>query len=106
MLVEFSITPIGKEASLSADVAQVVDLVDKSGLNYRLTPMSTIVEGEWDEIMELIKRCHLLVRGRAPRVATWIHIDDRPGHRQMITHKVAAVEKQLGRKLRTADAPL
>ena len=100
MLVEFSITPIGKGESLSADVARVLDLVDKSGLNYKLTPMGTIVEGEWDEVMGLIKECHMLVRGRAPRVSTWIHIDDRPGRTRMLEQKIKSVEKRLGRELR------
>jgi len=45
MLVEFSITPIGRGESLSEDVARILDLVDRSGLNYKLTPMGTIVEG-------------------------------------------------------------
>ena len=99
MLVEFSITPIGKGESLSTDVAQVLDLVDKSGLDYKLTPMGTIVEGEWDEVMQLIKECHMLVRGRAPRVATWIHIDDCPGRTGMLEQKIKSVEERLGREL-------
>ena len=100
MIVEFSITPIGKGESLSEDVARVLDLVDKSGLPYKLTPMGTIVEGEWDEVMDLIRECHHLMRERAPRVATWIHIDDRKGAAGRIRHKVEAVEKRLGRELR------
>ncbi|MFQ6089940.1 MAG: MTH1187 family thiamine-binding protein [Candidatus Bipolaricaulia bacterium] len=99
MIVEFSITPIGKGESLSEDVALILDLVDKSGLPYRLTPMGTIVEGEWDEVMGLIKRCHRLMQERAPRVATWIHIDDRKGATGRIHHKVEAVERRLGREL-------
>lgn len=100
MIVEFSITPIGKGESLSADVAKVLDLVDKSGLDYRLTPMGTIVEGEWDEVMELIKRCHQAMLERANRVSTRIHIDDRKGAKDRIRHKVQAVEEKLGRELR------
>lgn len=99
MIVEFSITPIGKGESLSEDVAQVLDLVDRSGLPYRLTPMGTIVEGEWEEVLALIKGCHLLMLERAPRVATWIHIDDRRGATEQIHHKVEAVERRLGREL-------
>jgi uncharacterized protein (TIGR00106 family) len=100
MIVEFSITPIGRGASLSEDVVRVLDLVDKSGLEYKLTPMGTIVEGEWDEIMRLVKQCHMLMLKRAPRVATWIHIDDRKRATDQIHHKVEAVEEKLGRKLR------
>lgn len=100
MIVEFSITPIGKGESLSGDVAQILDLVDKSGLEYRLTPMGTVVEGEWDEVMALIKRCHRAMRERADRVATWIHIDDQKGAKDQIRYKVDVVEKELGRELK------
>jgi len=99
MIVEFSITPLGKGESLSEDVARILDLVDRSGLDYRLTPMGTIVEGEWDEVMALIKECHHLMLERAPRVATWIHIDDRKSHTDQIQHKVKAVEERLKREL-------
>lgn len=97
MIVEFSITPIGKGESLSGDVAQVLELVDKSGLDYQLTPMGTVVEGEWDEVMTLIKRCHRAMRERANRVSTHIHIDDRKGAKDRIRHKVEAVERKLKR---------
>jgi uncharacterized protein (TIGR00106 family) len=100
MIVEFSITPLGKGESLSQDVAMVLDLVDKSGLDYRLTPMGTIIEGEWDEVLALIKRCHEAMLQRANRVSTWIHIDDRKGAKGRIRHKVEAVEKRLGRELK------
>jgi uncharacterized protein (TIGR00106 family) len=62
--------------------------------------MGTIVEGEWDEVLGLIKKCHQTMLERANRVATWIHIDDRKGARNQIRHKVEAVERELGRKLR------
>lgn len=100
MIVEFSITPIGKGESLSRDVAKVLDLVDQSGLDYQFTAMSTIVEGEWDEVLSLIKRCHETMRESANRVATWIHIDDRADHTGQLEHKVESVEEKLGRKLR------
>ncbi len=99
MIVEFSITPIGKGESLSEDIAQLLELVDKSGLDYRLTPMGTIVEGEWGEVLDLIRRCHETMLQRADRVATWIHIDDRKGAKDRIRYKIEAVEKELGREL-------
>lgn len=101
MLVEFSITPIGRGESLSEDIAAVLDLVDKSGLEYQLTAMGTLIEGDWDELLALIKRCHQLLLERVPRVVTWIHIDDRKGTTDQLRYKVEAVEKRLGRELRT-----
>ncbi|NOX44701.1 MAG: MTH1187 family thiamine-binding protein [Caldiserica bacterium] len=100
MIVEFSISPIGVGESLSRYVAEVIDLVDRSGLPYLLTPMGTIVEGEWDEVMALIKRCHQRMLELAPRVATRIYIDDRPGKAGLLEYKTRSVEEKLGRAIR------
>ena len=100
MLIEFSIVPLGASSSLSAKVATVLDIVDSSGLPYRLTPMGTIVEGEWDELMRLVKKCHRKMMRHEERVLTRIIIDDRKGKTGTISHKVRAVEKRLGRTLK------
>ncbi|NPV04517.1 MAG: MTH1187 family thiamine-binding protein [Syntrophaceae bacterium] len=100
MLVQFSIVPLGRGESISEHVARVLDLVDGSGLPYRLTPMGTIVEGEWDEVMALIGACHREALRGAPRALTTIIIDDRPGKADRITEKIRSVEKRLGRELR------
>ena len=99
MLLEFTILPIGRGESLGADVAAVVDLIDRSGIPYRLTPMSTIVEGDWDDVLDLVKRCHQLALSRCSRVATTIHIDDRAGAAERMTGKVVSVEEHLGRRV-------
>jgi len=99
MLIEFTVSPVGAGESLSADVAAVVDLVDRSGLPYVLTPMSTVAEGEWDELMALVKRCHELLRARHARVVTAIKIDDRQGASGRISGKIDAVEQKLGRRV-------
>src|SRR5437879_13728426 len=57
-IAEFSITPIGKGVSVGEYVARSVDIVDRSGLPYRLNPMGTVIEGSFDEILALIARCH------------------------------------------------
>jgi len=100
MIVEFSITPIGVGESLSAYLAKALDIVDKSGLDYRLTAMGTIVEGDWDEVMALIKRCHEAVKERCNRVDTLIKIDDRKGKNGLISAKVKSLEDKLGRELK------
>lgn len=97
MVVEFSIIPIGAGVSTSAEVAKVVKLVDESGLDYRLNPMGTVVEGDWDEVMALIGKCHRLVAGDVERVLTSITIDDRKGRTGRITGKVESVERIIGR---------
>ncbi|MGY4707000.1 MTH1187 family thiamine-binding protein [Candidatus Bipolaricaulota sp. J31] len=104
MIVEFTISPIGVGESLSKYIAEVIDIVDKSGLPYLLTPMGTIVEGEWDEVLELIKRCHHRMLELAPRVATRIYIDDRPGRKGLLEYKTKSVEEKLGRTIRRTRA--
>ena len=96
MLAHFSIVPLGKGASLSKDVAEVVRLVRASGLQYRLGPMGTVVEGEPDRVFALIRDCHMFSRSRNARVYTTVTIDDRPGLESgRIDSKVSSVEKLL-----------
>jgi len=101
MLAEFSITPIGKGISVSRYVARCLDLVDRSGLDYRLNPMGTVVEGPFDEVLSLIARCHRAVARDCARVSTIIKIDDRKGAKGELEGKVRRVEAALGRTLRT-----
>jgi uncharacterized protein (TIGR00106 family) len=56
MLVGFSIIPIGSSSSIGDQIAEVLKIVDTSGMPYKINPMGTIVEGRWDEIMKLIKK--------------------------------------------------
>jgi uncharacterized protein (TIGR00106 family) len=100
MVAEFSVVPIGRGESLSGLVARVVDLVDKSGLPYQLTAMGTIVEGDWDEVFALIRKCHETMRGQASRVTTHITVDDRDRASDRIKGKIREVEDVLGRTLK------
>lgn len=100
MIIEFSVVPIGVGEELAGPVARILDIIDKSGLPYQLTAMGTIVEGEWDEVIGLVRRCHEAMRGEAARVSTHITIDDRADASGRIQGKVGDVEKALGRKLR------
>jgi uncharacterized protein (TIGR00106 family) len=99
MIVEFTIIPIGKGESISEYVSQVVDIVDDSGIDYKLTPMGTIIEGEWNEVMDLIKKCHHHVKDQSNRVDTRIVIDDRKGKKNRITRKIKSVESKLNREV-------
>jgi uncharacterized protein (TIGR00106 family) len=57
VLLEFSIAPVGQGESVSAHVARVLDVIDRSGISYQLTPMGTIIEGEWADTMDLVTQC-------------------------------------------------
>ena len=100
MVVNFSIVPIGEGSSLSKYVADMLGIVDKSGINYKLHSMGTILEGDWDEVINLIKKCHKKTLKNSDRVLTTITIDDRKGKANRIIEKVKSVEKRLDKKLR------
>jgi uncharacterized protein (TIGR00106 family) len=100
MLVQFSIIPVGKGSSIGDDVARVLKIVDASRMPYKINPMGTVVEGTWDQVMKLIKRCHKTVMKNGERVVTTISIDDRKGRPGRIDEKVRSVEKRLGKSLR------
>lgn len=100
ILASFSIAPLDRGESVSKYVAQLVDLIDRSGLDYQLTPMATIVEGEFEEVMALIAACHQKMRSMSRRVITNIKIDDREGASGRLAGKVESVERALGRPVR------
>ncbi len=102
-LVFVSMTPLGKGESVSQYVAKVVDIVDKSGLDYVLTPMGTIIEGEdWDQVMNVLKEGFEALRQECPRISITMKIDYREGKGGRIKGKVASVEEKLGRQIRKA----
>jgi len=100
MLAFFAIAPSGPDEHLSGYVAQMLDLIDRSGLDYRFGPMGTTVEGGWDEVMGLIGRCHDLMASQSSRVSTTIKIDDQVGRHGRLSGKIESVESKLGRELR------
>ncbi len=102
MLAELEIVPIGtKSASLSAEIAKVARLIDASGLDYRVGSMGTVVEGSWDQIMGLAKRCHQVLMRSSDRVMTTIRIDDRKDRKgPRILQKVRSLENKLGHSLK------
>jgi uncharacterized protein (TIGR00106 family) len=103
MLAELEIVPIGTQnPSLSSLLAEVAKLIDKSGLDYRVGPMGTVIEGDWDRVMVLAKQCHQAILASSSRVMTTIRIDDRkdrPGAGR-ITQKVQSLEAKVGKPLR------
>jgi uncharacterized protein (TIGR00106 family) len=99
MVASVSVVPIGVGEELKEHIARILDLIDKSGLPYRLGAMQTTVEGEPDQVMDLIMKCHQAMRTRATRVLTHVAIDDREGATGRLEGKVADVESVLKRKL-------
>ncbi len=96
MLCAFSISPLGVGDSVGAQVADVIRLVRDSGLANETNAMFTNVEGEWDEVMGLLKRCVETMADATPRVSVVVKIDYRPGVTDMLHGKVETIERHLG----------
>jgi uncharacterized protein (TIGR00106 family) len=101
VLLEFSMSPMDKGESVGAYVARSLDIVDKSGLEYRLNPMGTVIEGEWDEVFGVVRACYERMRLDCNRISVTIKVDYRKGHKNRLTGKIQSVEKTVGRKLKT-----
>jgi uncharacterized protein (TIGR00106 family) len=99
MLAEFSIYPMQTE-HLSRDVAKVIETLEGMGLNYHLGPMSTAVEGDWEQVLEAVRRCHQVVALSHDRVLTTIVIDDRKNQPHHLAEMISSVERQLGHRAR------
>jgi len=95
-LAIFAIAPHSGEEHLSRFVARTLERVRASGLDYQITAMGTLVEGEPEEVFNLIRDCHIMMREQAPRVGTKIWIDDQVGKTGRIRDKVSSVEEKLG----------
>ena len=100
LLAEFSIWPMDKGESVSPYVARALDIVDKSGLPYKLGPLGTCIEGEWAEVMAVIQKCYEELAKDSNRIACTLKMDWRRGRSGSLEGKVEAVEKVLGRELK------
>lgn len=99
MLIALSIVPIGGNSTSSDELVEVLKIIDESGLPYQLTPSATCVEGDWDEVMPLVRRCHERVMEMSAHVVTTIKIEDERGAADKLNRNVASLEEKLGRKL-------
>jgi uncharacterized protein (TIGR00106 family) len=95
MIAAFSVAPGGVGESVSEQVSDAIRLVRASGLPNETNAMFTNVEGEWDEVMALIKACVMKVAERAPRVSLVVKVDYRPGVSDALHGKVEAIEQRL-----------
>jgi uncharacterized protein (TIGR00106 family) len=101
VLLEFAMTPHGKGLSVAPYVARILDIVDRSGVGYQLTPMGTILEGDWDAVMKVVGDCFHALEPDCERIGMNLKMDWRAGPESRLKSKIEAVERQLGRKLKT-----
>lgn len=101
VLLEFAMAPAGKGESVSEYVARILDVIDRSGVRYQLTPMGTILEGDWTDVMGVVTACFQALQTDCARIGMNLKIDYRAGPESRLTSKIEAIEQRLGRKLAT-----
>jgi uncharacterized protein (TIGR00106 family) len=100
MLLEFSMSPLGKGESVGEYVAKSLEIIDRSGVPYRLNPMGTVLEGEFDEVMGVVRQCLEEMSRDCNRVTCVVKFDWRRGAAGRLSSKVASVEQRLGKSLK------
>lgn len=100
VLLEFSMTPLDKGESVSDYVSRSLKIIDESGVDYRLNPMGTVLEGEWDEVMGVVKQCFDKMRSDCKRITCSIKIDYREGKTGRLDSKIASIESKLGKSMK------
>ena len=101
VLLEFSMSPLGKGESVGKYVSKSLKIIDDSGIEYRLNPMGTVLEGEWDEVFDVVRQCYERMKKDCDRISCTMKVDYRKGYSRRLSGKVASVEKRLKRKLKT-----
>ena len=101
-LMELTMIPLDKGSSFSKYVAQNLDIIDRSGLDYRLGPMGTVIEGEWDELVALLTRCFRELEQVSDRISVSVKFDHRQGRTDRLSGKIESVQEKVGRPLKTS----
>ena len=101
VLLEFSMSPFDKGESLSPYVARIIDIIDRSGVTYRLTPMGTILEGDYDPVMAVVASCFHELEKDCQRISLQLKMDYRAGSESRLTSKTDRIQDILGRSLKT-----
>lgn len=101
VLLEFAMSPGGKGESLSPWVARIIDVIDRSGVPYQLTPMGTVLEGDFDTVFGVVAACYRALETDCSRISMNLKMDYRAGPGGRIKAKTEKIEARLGRKLAT-----
>lgn len=97
MLFSLTVYPVGGSDSLADPVSEVVEEIDRAGLDYQVTGMDTVIEGEFDDVIPVVRRAHERLRENYPRVFTLLAIDDHAGASDRMRGSVHDVEEKVGR---------
>jgi uncharacterized protein (TIGR00106 family) len=95
VLIDFTIYPMDKGDSLSPYVARALTVIKSSGLDYKLGPMGTSIEGEWEQVMDVVNRCFEELKTDCDRVSMMLRVDYRKDTSGRIKSKVTSVENKM-----------
>ena len=101
VLLDLQIYPNDKGVNLSEYVARCLAVIDKSGVTYKMHPMGTILEGEWDEVNAVVTGCFKALEKDCERISVNIRVDYRVGSSSRLKSKIESVEQFIGKKLST-----
>ena len=104
MLADLSIIPIAHSPHTSHILADVLKIIKESGLAYQLTPTSTCIEGSWDDIVAVAKRCHQVARVEAPHVVTTLRFEDDEMNENKLRSNLDSVEEKAGEEFEKQPA--
>lgn len=96
ILIDFSMYPLDKGPGLSQYVVKSIKIIEESGLGYYPSPMSTAIEGTWDECISVIEKCFETMTEVSDRVAVNIRMDYRKGRENALKSKLDSIENKLG----------
>ncbi len=99
-MIEFSMFPLDKGESLSPYVARILDVIDRSGVNYRLNPMGTVLEGEYDEVMQVVRACFQELQKDCSRISMTLKMDYRKTPQSRLEQKIEKLETILQKPLK------
>jgi uncharacterized protein (TIGR00106 family) len=96
VIVDFSIFPVDKGDSVGLYVAKAVKIIRESGLDYRIGPMGTCIEGEWEDVMGVVNRCFEKMKEESSRIYMTLKVDYRQDQNERLAGKVKSLEDKLG----------
>lgn len=100
VLLEFSMSPLDKGESVGGYVARSLEIISESGVDYRLNPMGTVLEGDWDTVFGVVRKCYERMSQDCSRISVSIKVDARKNQENRLEAKVASLEKRLGKTLK------
>ena len=99
VIIDLCVVPIGVGVSVSKYIAECQHIIERAQLTSQLHPYGTVIEGEWDDVMAIVKQCHEKIHEMgAPRISTTIKVGTRTDREQRMQEKIDSVVEQLKSK--------